>query len=302
MTQYKSAFTVDVECGISLAMRDSYGIDIKPTDRVVINTNKILELLDEKNITGTFFALGIVAEVFPDLIRRISSMGHELGVHGYHHYKFSQLSKDQAFQELDRAKKLIEDLSGKQVFGHRAPAFSIDHTTKWSLDIIKKVGFMYDSSIAPIQSKLYGWSGFDDKIQNLKTPNGSAIIEVPIKPEKFIFWEILFPGGRYFQILPYFLTKKKLSNIVNNGPAIFYMHPYEIDTTRYPDYYYDQLQKAGLKKNISTRLRWFRRGSYIKKLEKLITDFQFTSIIEILKEKKMINESISINETKEVKK
>lgn len=282
MTPYKSAFTVDVECGISISMRDLYGIQIKPTGRVVSNTDKILDLLDRKGIKGTFFTLGIVAETYPGLVKRIASEGHELGVHGYHHYEFSRMNREQAFRELSSAKKLIEDLSGNRVFGHRAPAFSINENTKWGLDVIHEAGFLYDSSIVPIRSGRYGWPGSGKSIHKKTTPEGHSLTEVPLISTELLFWEIPACGGRYFQILPYRYTKNIMNRTIKEKPAVVYMHPYEIDEEPYPDYYHEQLRKAGLKKQVLTRLRWFNRNSFFKKLDQLTSDFEFAPLYEIL--------------------
>jgi len=282
MTRFRSSFTVDVECGISITMRDAYDVDMKPTERVVSNTRRILELLGGKGIKGTFFTLGVVAEVYPDLVREISAEGHELGVHGYHHLEFSRMTPELAYRELDSAKKRIEDLSGNKVYGHRAPAFSINRATEWGLDVIERAGFLYDSSIMPIKSNRYGWPGFGDGIREIDTPGGGSLIEVPLNTSKLLFWEIPACGGRYFQILPYSFTKKRMDEIIQNKPAIFYMHPYEIDEEKYPEFYYDQLRKAGLKKNLMTRLKWFNRGSFIKKLDKLTNEYEFSPLAELL--------------------
>ena len=282
MTPFKSSFTVDVECGISITMRDLYGVEMKPTERVVHNTNRILGLLEKKGISGTFFTLGIVAETYPALVKRIAAKGHELGVHGYHHYEFDRMDRKQAFRELDSAKKRIEDLSGKPVFGHRAPAFSINPQTEWGLDLISEAGFTYDSSIVPINSGRYGWPGFNPDIHEITTPGGHSLIEVPLISTRFFFWEIPACGGRYFQILPYTYTKHIMEKTIRERPAIVYMHPYEIDEEPYPEYYHEQLRKAGLRKQVLTRLRWMNRNSFYPKLDRLTSDFEFAPLCEIL--------------------
>lgn len=280
--KFQSAFTVDVECGLSLAMRESYGVDMKPTDRVVSNTDRILELLSLKGIKGTFFILGSVAEHYPELVKRIAADGHEPGVHGYYHYEFSLMTESEAFTELDRAKKLIEDLTGCQVRGHRAPAFSINEKTKWGLDVIRQVGFEYDSSVMPIKSARYGWPGFGDQIRRIDTPDGHTLIEAPLTTSKLLYMDIPASGGRYFQILPYSYLKRKMKAIERSRPFIFYMHPYEIDTTPYPDFYQSELKKAGLRKKIRTKIRRLNRGKTFSKLERLTSDFSFVPLYQII--------------------
>ena len=50
-------------------------------------TPVILETLRKKGVRATFFVLGSHAERWPELVRRISSEGHQLGNHGYFHRK-----------------------------------------------------------------------------------------------------------------------------------------------------------------------------------------------------------------------
>ena len=91
-----NAFSIDVEDGISIAMRDQFGTRVPQTNRVVVQTQKILELLAASNTKATFFVLGAVAETFPELVREINRDGHEIGVHGYNHIVFSQMKPGQA--------------------------------------------------------------------------------------------------------------------------------------------------------------------------------------------------------------
>ena len=48
-------------------------------------TPQVLELLAPTRATATFFVLGVEVERYPNLVRRILSEGHEIGLHGYDH-------------------------------------------------------------------------------------------------------------------------------------------------------------------------------------------------------------------------
>ncbi len=278
----KSAFTIDVEDGISLAMRDVFSVPSSQTSRVVNLTNKILALLDGYQVKGTFFVLGQVAEKFPDLIKEISHQGHELGVHGYNHYQFFRMTKDQAFQELSSAKKLIEDISGQEVYGHRAPAFSITPDTKWGLDIIAEAGFEYDSSIMPIHGIRYGWPGFSKQITTIQTPKGYKLTEVPLSTITLFNREVPVCGGGYLRLFPEWFTMKAMDKIVQNRPTIIYMHPYEIDTERYPDYYFHELKESGFLKRYRMKSMWVNRKTVYPKLSKILKNYQFEKLIDIV--------------------
>src|SRR5690606_19072908 len=166
----------------------------------------ILDLLDNKECKGTFFVLGQVAEVFPDLTKEINNRGHELGVHGYNHLEFYKMSPQQALEEISRAKKVIEDITGSQVYGHRAPAFSIFPKTKWGLELIAKAGFIYDSSIMPCKYIKNGWTKFPKDIVNLKINANTEIIEVPMSVDNLFIKEMPVCGGSYLRWLPEYIT------------------------------------------------------------------------------------------------
>lgn len=285
MKLHKSAFTIDVEDGISLAMIHDFGVDCPQTSRVVTHTQKILDLLDEHDTRGTFFILGKVAEDFPKLITEIAEAGHEIGVHGYHHYPFNKMSRSQAYEEISGAKKLIEDISGKEVLGHRAPRFSITPETEWGLDVIAEAGFKYDSSIMPIKGNRYGWPGFSKNIEKMVTPSGKNILEAPLSTLTVFGREIPVCGGGYLRLYPYTLTKRAFEKIGTDRPVILYMHPYEMDTERYPDYYFNELNKAGILKRNKMKSMWWNRKSVYPKLEKLLKNYEFDTLENVISSK-----------------
>lgn len=284
--KFRSAFTVDVEDGISIAMRDVFSVDSPQTDRVEHLTEKILDLLSRHHVKGTFFVLGVVAEEFPELVEKIASENHELGVHGYNHLQFFKMDRDKAFQELDRAKKLIEDISGQQVYGHRAPAFSITADTKWGLDVIAEAGFEYDSSIMPIRGIRYGWPDFPETICKIKTSAGHELTEVPLSVMKLMGRKIPVCGGGYLRLFPEWLTKKAFERITSEKPAIVYIHPYELDTERYPDYYFEELERAGFLRRNKMKSMWLNRKTVYPKLSSILENYEFDTLINIVRESK----------------
>ncbi|MCK4593331.1 polysaccharide deacetylase family protein, partial [bacterium] len=73
--------TVDVEDWSQSTL--SHGLPI--TERVVVNTRRLLDLLDECRVKTTMFVLGLVARAHPDLVVEIARRGHEIASHGYAH-------------------------------------------------------------------------------------------------------------------------------------------------------------------------------------------------------------------------
>jgi polysaccharide deacetylase family protein (PEP-CTERM system associated) len=228
-----NAFTVDVEDYFHVAaLASAVSRDSWPTReyRVERNTERLLELLAERNVHGTFFVLGWVAERSPGLVRRIAAAGHEIACHGYSHELIYRQSRQEFREEAARAKGLLEDAIGEAVVGYRAASFSIVRDTLWALDDLIDLGFRYDSSIFAIRHDRYGIPDASPVPGRVTAPSGRSILEFPMAPANFFGLKIPVTGGGYFRIFPYRLTLVGLRRINAAGrPFAFYLHPWEID-------------------------------------------------------------------------
>ena len=279
---FYSAMTIDVEDGINISMQDYFGIEMKPTSRVVENVDIILDICSSNNVKATFFILGEVAEAYPGLIKKIDSGGHEIGVHGYHHDQIFRLTPEKLRIELTKAKDLMENITGQKISGFRAPAFSINEKTAWALRIISECGFEYDSSIYPSLSGRYGWHGFSKQICRLELDNTTSIIEVPMSVITFMGRDFPACGGGYLRYFPYMLTKKAFRSIDKQRPVIVYLHPYELDTKKYPEYFYDARSKAQLKKKLPLLFYRFKKSTVKDKLSNLAREYRYTPLRQII--------------------
>jgi polysaccharide deacetylase family protein (PEP-CTERM system associated) len=279
---YRSALTVDVEDGINIGMRDLMGKTINPTERVVSNTKRILDLFARHETKGTFFVLGQVAEHYPELIKEIDAAGHEIGVHGYDHYQFFRMDYDFAYDQLERARKLLQDLTGQPVEGHRAPAFSINSETSWGLYLIAELGFRYDSSIMPCKGLNYGWDEFGKDLTHVKMQSGKELYEFPMSTTTLFGREIPCLGGSYLRLLPRWVNKKMLNNVAKDRNPIIFIHPYELDEERYPDFFFEELKGTSLKSKIRVKFMSLNREKVIGKLELLLSNYKHTTMANIL--------------------
>lgn len=276
--------SIDLEDYWSILCRDWLGIpDAKPTEAVLRNTRWYINVFNKHNVKATFFILGEVAEAFPDLIKQIAAEKHEIAVHGFYHRQIFKLSRDEFKKEISDAKKLLEDLSGQQVIGHRAPAFSINKDTQWALEVLAELGFVYDSSISPMAGKRYGWPDFRKAIHKMQMPNGQSIIEVPMSTISIGVRELGIGGG-YMRHFPYLYTKLAIKHIQKNRPAIIYLHPYEIDIEE-KKFELDKLTAQGKYQVLRHhKLQLRNRDTMKNKINKLLSDFKFASIKSVLSE------------------
>ncbi|MEH6662619.1 MAG: XrtA system polysaccharide deacetylase [Parasphingorhabdus sp.] len=197
--------------------------------RVERNTLDVLSLFDEAGIKATFFILGWVAERYPALMQQIADAGHEIANHGYDHARVFTMTPDQFRADLDRSRKIIEDTSGQQVIGYRAPSFSIDQRTPWAHEILAEEGYTYSSSVAPIHHDHYGWAGSPRFAW--KPVDQSDFIELPVTTVKLGKRVFAAGGGGFFRLLPYALYNRSIRKMQRDDGhgAIFYFHPWEID-------------------------------------------------------------------------
>lgn len=241
-------------------------------DRIELAGEKLLNLLDEEDTKATFFMLGYIAEKHPEIVKKIQSAGHEIGTHGFSHTLIYQQTPEVFREELTRAISFLEDLTGKKIIGHRAPFFSITKDSLWALDILNDLGIKYDSSIFPVLNYRYGIADaprFPYEIER----NGYKIKEFPISTLKLPGVTLPISGGAYFRIYPYQLTKQALKAVNRSGkPITFYLHPWELD----PDH-----PRIPLPRRISLT-HYFNLGATEKRFRKLLRDFNFAPMNEVL--------------------
>ena len=197
--------------------------------RVERNCDAILEMFDEADVKATFFTLGWVAQRQPALLRRIAEAGHELASHGWDHARVHTMDRASFAADLDRSRKAIEDASGAQVTGYRAPSFSIDQRTPWAYMALAEQGFTYSSSVAPITHDHYGWR--EAPRFAFRPLPWSDLLEIPVTTAEFAGRRLAAGGGGFFRVLPYAFSRWAIRQVNNREgrPAVFYFHPWEID-------------------------------------------------------------------------
>lgn len=276
------AMTIDVEDYYNVIARDRLGDDAPPTEAVVVCTKQVLGLLGDHDVMATFFVLGEVAERFPELIREIAGAGHELGVHGYRHRQVFKLSREQFAREISDTRKLLEDISGIAVHGHRAPAFSIRPDTRWALEVVAESGFSYDGSIFPISGRRYGWPGFRTDIHEMTLPGGAKLIEAPASAVRVMGKMLPACGGGYLRHFPYWFTRWAMRRIGRLRPAIVYTHPYEMDTSPAPEGFVQALAKADRATQRFHKVQLRNRDTVRGKLDALLKEFEFAPLGEVI--------------------
>jgi polysaccharide deacetylase family protein (PEP-CTERM system associated) len=227
-----NALTVDVE--------DYYQVQALSTvysmadwsfceSRVERNTETLLQTFADAGVNATFFTLGWIAERHPQLVRRIVSGGHELASHGQCHARVDSQTPDAFRADVRRSRKVLEDIAGVRIRGYRAATFSVGPTTPWAWRVLEEEGYAYSSSVYPVVSDNYA---FHDAPRGRHRPAGTeTLVEIPIATVRLGKRNWPCGGGGYFRLLPFAASHAAIARVnrVDRIPAVFYIHPWEVD-------------------------------------------------------------------------
>jgi polysaccharide deacetylase family protein (PEP-CTERM system associated) len=271
-----NAMTIDVEDYFHVSVFDGVVPRARWEEfesRVCANTARLLRLFADHGVTATFFILGWVAERHPQLVAQIASLGHEIASHGYGHRLVYDQTPSAFREDVRRSKGLLEDASGRQVLGYRAPSYSVTPRSLWALDILIEEGYRYDSSIFPIRHDRYGIP-VSPRHPYLMRRRSGVLIEAPASTTAVGPVNLPIAGGGYFRILPYGWTRWGISRVNRREgrPAIFYLHPWEIDP-----------QQPRLRAGRLSRFRHYRNlADTERRLKQLLADFKFGPMTQAL--------------------
>ena len=194
----------------------------KVYDRVV---RDLLEFLAEVKVRATFFVVGELAAADPDLVRAVSTAGHELGLHGWQHTPLPDLTPAEFRTHSEKGKAVLEDITGQAVIGFRAPIFSLTAATPWAEQILAEGGYRYSSSLLPGQHPFHSFPGAPRHA--FRWPSG--LVEIPSPIARIGPLRIPYLGGFYLRYLPYWYIKRSLGKADPGESLWCYSHPHDFD-------------------------------------------------------------------------
>jgi peptidoglycan-N-acetylglucosamine deacetylase len=262
---------------LTFDIEDWYNTDFKISNskwdqyevRIYDGVERILEELAERDIKATFFCLGWIAKKHPRIIRWINDHGHHIGCHSFKHELSHHFDRNGFKKDTEKAKKLIEDVSGGAVNAFRAPGFSISERNMWAFEVLTELEFRYDSSIFPAKHDYGGFRAFGKPTPALvKVPNGAIIREFPMNTAKILGQDIIFSGGGFFRLLPYWLIKRLAKE---SEYMMTYFHPRDFD----PDQ--PILQSLSLRRRAKS---YVGLSTSYPKFKQLLNDFSLISVEE----------------------
>jgi peptidoglycan/xylan/chitin deacetylase (PgdA/CDA1 family) len=179
-------------------------------------TPRILKMLDHYQVPATFFVTGVDALLHPEMLASILKSGrNEVGIHGWIH-EFPPRLNGEAEEErlLDLAIEYLTKATGKRPVGYRAPSWAF---SPYTLDLIRKKGFLYDSSLQAL----------DEPYEVLSQGKPTGIVELAID---WTLTETPYLGQNGHMPSPellYQLYKEEFDGAYEEGTMfILTLHPY----------------------------------------------------------------------------
>ncbi len=234
-------------------------------ERLSVILPRIIDALLEMESRATFFVLGEIAERNPGVVKMITDAGFPIGCHSHTHRLHRELSAEEIYSELRRAKAVLEDVSGFEVTGFRAPCFAIDERVlNLYSEILPELGFEYDSSLVPARFSGGGFRNMPDIPFSI-----GRLTEFPIGIYRL--GSLGLPStGAAFRMIPAHILNRKLDRV--SKPFVLYLHPKDVDPNNPAidaSRIYDFLHRSG------TRKAWSRFWD-------LLSRYHFISIEDYL--------------------
>ena len=258
--------------------------NIKHEPRMYKGLDKILELLSATDTSATFFVVGKLLEENPEILDKIIENGHEIGFHTMHHDRLDSPGFKEKFS--DEIKK-FEKLTNGKSRGFRAPTFSLNDTSSWAIDVLAENNYMYDSSIVPAKTSMYGSPDAEHKPYKItsnsinKNDSSGKLIEFPLLVTTFLGKKIPAAGGFYLRTLPTKVIKNALKNYQSKDiPGSFYIHSWELTPELMPKLDLPFKDKFATYHNL---------GKAYSRMSELLEIFEFTSFNHYITENKMLH-------------
>lgn len=264
-----NVLTFDIEDWFHIKFDDEFTKDSVYSSfepRLEKRLNMILDKLDESKTEATFLCLGWIGEKYPNLIKEISSRGHEVGSHTHMHKLVNSQTKAEFDEDLKKSIGVLSNITSKQIITFRAPAFSIGKNNNWAFEVLHKNGIEIDLSIFPAKRDFGGYSDNDTNKPHWIEINGIKLKEYPINPWRFGKKPVIYSGGGYFRIIPYNLAKSFFRHQKYN---MAYFHARDFD----PDQ--PILSDLSLARKLKS---YYGLKSSWTNFSQLLTDFDFISI------------------------
>ena len=268
---------IDFEDWFHPQLVQPYVSNLKHEPKMFKGLDKIIELLRKTETNATFFIVGKVLEANPEITDKIIENGHEIGFHTMNH---DRIDTNEFKENFTNEFQTFSELTNKKSKGFRAPTFSLNESSSWIIDSLEKLNYLYDSSVVPAKTDLYGIPNAEIKPYRIssesleKNDENGKIVEFPILVTKFLGKKIPAGGGFYLRTLPSKIIKNAIKNYEKQKiPATFYIHSWELTPEHIPKIQLPKKERFITFHNIEKAF---------EKMENILTEFEFTSFSDYI--------------------
>ena len=208
-------------------------MDVDRSQSLLDGLDVALEIMDQKDIKGSFFVVGEIADMLAEKIKGMDDNGHDIACHNWVHLRPVTMGIDEYKSQLIKAKEKLESILGHEVLGYRAPSFGIDDE---HYEAMIECGFKYDSSkLKPQKSSKYGvlnLKGFKEIFPCVY--RRGDFTEFEVSTQKIGDMNMLLGGG-YIRMLPWPFMKWMTKKYLKTGqPYVMYIHPIDLSPKPMP--------------------------------------------------------------------
>lgn len=189
----------------------------------------ILDILDRHKQTITFFVVFKLEKIYPGIIRKIISRGHEVAWHGYSH---SFLTDERILKnELDESYNLLKKY---KILGFQAPNLTF---FREGYPLLKKYGFRYSSSIYGNSSTVYNMDGILEIPVSVSNHSYNPIKKdlsypVNLTIPNLIKFGIPFGSSYFWSLLGKNYYAKKIDTSINNHETVnLFTHNWQLSAS-----------------------------------------------------------------------
>ncbi len=234
--------------------------------RIHENMDRIFRILEDTDTRATFFIIGWIARTYPEVVRRIAER-YEIGSHTMNHQLVWQQTPEEFRQDVDSSIKMLEDITGKRVRCFRAPGFSIRESEPWAFEALSELGIEIDCSVFPAHHAHGGMPTYGKGEPAVIEYSSHRIKEFPISTKEIAGRHLIYSGGGYFRLFPYWLIRRWARE--DNDYLLSYIHPRDLDAGQ------PMIRELPLSRKLKSYVGL--KGAEWK-LRRFLTDFRFSDL------------------------
>jgi hypothetical protein len=220
------AITVDVEEGFHGLWPGQSAIKHHrpPQGAFIEPLRNIMNLFERYEMNSTFFVLGEIAQIYPEVVEEIYDFGHEVACHGYFHVDLTKIPLGTLEETERKSRSVLAGITGEVPVGFRAPFARINPTI---VSLLSKIGYVYDSSVVPSIGIPGWWSNHGALLYPHRVDVKEEFFEVPIAVFPYLRLPI---GGWFLRNLGLTYVRGAIKWFLRRGmPVVVYVHPFDVD-------------------------------------------------------------------------